>query len=346
MAVMTSASDRHIPLVVEPARPGLDPVAWAEGSRDWITEHLQGVGALLFRGFGIDSVDGFNAFVAAVAGDPLEYRERSSPRSQVMGNIYTSTDYPAPYSIYLHNENSYSSTWPMRVFFWCETPAARGGETPIADSRRIYNRINPLVRQRFQGRGVMYVRNFGPDLGLPWTTVFQTEDRAEVERYCQRAGITVEWLGGDRLRTRHVRPAIKHHPVTSEPVWFNHAVFFHVSTLEPFMREALLATCAADELPNNTFYGDGAEIEPQVLDHLRAAYEAEKVVFPYQRGDVMLVDNMLAAHGRQPYEGARRVMVAMAQSVTDDDVPDVIGSATSGTGLETSVKWSRTHASE
>jgi alpha-ketoglutarate-dependent taurine dioxygenase len=309
-----------LPLVVEAPAPGADLAAHAEERRGWIAGELLTAGAILFRGFAVASVEQFNGVVTTISGEPLEYRERSSPRSQVEGNVYTSTDYPARYEIFQHNESSYSSTWPLKLFFYCEVPAEKGGETPIADGRGIFRRIDPAVRERFRELGVMYVRNFGEGPGLSWPTVFQTEDTAEVERYCQGAGIQVEWKADGGLRTRQVSPAITRHPVTGEELWFNHGTFFHVTTLEPAIRDVLIASYAPDELPNNTFYGDGSPIEEHVLDHLRECYRAETVSFPWRQGDVMVVDNMLTTHGRAPFRGTRRTLVAMAEPVRADQV--------------------------
>ncbi len=304
-----------LPLLVRPSGLTLALSDWARQHLDWIEERLLDSGALLFRDFAVDSVEGFNEFVHAVSGEPLEYRERSSPRSQVVGNIYTSTDYPAKFSIFLHNENSYSSSWPMKLFFYCDTPASEGGQTPLADSRKIFQRIDPAIRERFIEKGVMYVRNFGQGLGLSWPTVFQTTDPAVVEDYCRKAGIAVEWKEDGGLRTKHVGQAVATHPRSGELVWFNHGTFFHVSTLDPMIRDMLLDSYPADELPNNTFYGDGAPIEASVLDELRAAYAAETVMFDWAKGDIMVVDNMLTAHGRAPYVGSRLILVAMAQPI-------------------------------
>src|SRR5206468_3974596 len=124
-----------------------------------------------FRGFGMTTPEDLERLVAAVAGSTLEYRERSSPRSQVTGNIYTSTDYPPDQTIFFHNENSYQSAWPAKIFFYCHVAPEVGGETPIADTRRVYDRIPEAIRQRFAERGVMYVRNFRPGVGLAWQTV-------------------------------------------------------------------------------------------------------------------------------------------------------------------------------
>lgn len=305
-----------LPLVLRPAVAEVDAAGWAAENRELLARLLAEHGALLFRGFGARAAEEFGRFCRAASGDLLAYRERSSPRSQVAENIYSSTDYPPDRSIFLHCEHSYSLTFPLRLYFFCETPAASGGETPLADTRGVYRRIDPRVRERFAERGWMYVRNFGDGLGLPWQTSFQTSDRAEVERYCRAADISVEWKDGDRLRTRQVREAVVRHPRTGEPVWFNHITFFHVTTLEDSIRETLLAGVEEADLPNNSYYGDGSPIEPEVVEHLRQAYRDETVSFPWERGDILVLDNMLSAHGRSPYAGPRKILVAMAEPFT------------------------------
>lgn len=305
-----------LPLLAEPAGPGIDLGAWAASNRELIEEKLRRHGGILFRGFNLRGPEDLETFIQSVSGESLEYRERSSPRHSVKGNIYTSTDYPASQPIFLHNENSYQQEWPLKIFFFCRRAAETGGETPIADVRKVLARIAPEIRDRFASRRWMYVRNFGDGFGLSWQTVFQSADKEEVERHCRARGIEAEWKDGDRLRTRAVRPALARHPKTGEPVWFNHATFFHVSTLEQGLRESLLTGLPDGDLPANTYYGDGSPIEPEVLDHLRAAYQAETVSFPWQQGDLLMLDNMLVAHGRAPYTGAREILVGMAEPVS------------------------------
>jgi alpha-ketoglutarate-dependent taurine dioxygenase len=305
--------DRELPLLIEPSISALDPVSWAAHNREFIEASLRKYGGILFRNFNLKTSAQFAQFMAAIADELLDYNERSSPRTQVNDHVYTSTDYPAAYSIFVHNENSYQQHWPMKIFFFCETPAESGGETPIADCRRVYAALPVSIKDRFREKNWMYVRNFGDGFGLPWRTVFQTDDRAVVEEHCRRNGIEVKWKSDDRLRLRAVRSAIHKHAYTGEEVWFNHATFFHISTMEPAIRDALLAEFAEDDLPTNSCYGDGSPIEPEVLEELRRLYRAETVSFPWQRGDTLLLDNMLAAHGRAPYSGPRKILVGIAQ---------------------------------
>ncbi|HEV8581204.1 MAG TPA: TauD/TfdA family dioxygenase [Thermoanaerobaculia bacterium] len=316
--------DSDLPLLVEPNVAGLDLVSWAGTNRELVEENLQRYGGILFRGFNVQDAAGLEAFVRAVSGSALEYKERSSPRSAVSGNIYTSTDYPPEYPIFLHNENSYQSVWPLKIFFFCHTVPGKGGETPIADCRRVLQRISPEVRDRFMAKKWMYVRNFGDGFGLPWQTVFQTSDKARVEEYCAEHGIEVEWKPGDRLRTRAIRTAVARHPKTGAPTWFNHATFFHVSTLEPAIREALLEEFSEDELPATTYYGDHTSIEPEALDHLRECYRQETLSFPWQKGDLLMLDNMLVAHGRAPYAGERKILVGMAEPIERESIQSTL----------------------
>lgn len=307
-----------LPVVFQPTIDAIDWISWAENAenRALVHERIARYGGALFRNFPITSAAEFEQFVEVLSGSPLKYQERSSPRSQIAGNVYSSTDHPADQHIFLHNEQSYNVNWPQKISFCCLVAASQGGETPIADCRRIFQGIDASIRDRFMSKQYMYVRNFSSGYGLSWETAFQTTNKAEVETYCRNHRIEWEWLDNDRLRTRQVRSVAVRHPSTGEWTWFNHATFFHVSTLEPAIRDALRAEFAEDELPNNTFYGDGTPIEPEVLEHLRDVYRQETIVFPWQQGDILMLDNMLTAHGREPFVGPRKVVVAMTEPMS------------------------------
>ena len=156
----------------------------------------------------------------------------------------------------------------MKLYFCCLKAPSRGGETPLADVRKVYEHIDPAIRDHFIEKGFQLVRNYNDGFGLRWQEVFQTEDKAEVEEFCRQNEIEVEWKGDDRLRTKQVRAAVRKHPVTGELVWFNHAAFYHHTTLDSEMRDALVTEFGEEGLPYNTCYGDGTPIEPEVAQHI------------------------------------------------------------------------------
>jgi hypothetical protein len=192
-------------------------------------------------------------------------------------------------------------------------PAAQGGNTPIASDRRAFPLLDQRIVNRFLEKKIMYVRNYGEGVDLTWQEVFQTQDRSVAEAYCRKAGMQVEWRSGDRLRTRQVRRPVVKHPRTGETVWFNHAHMFHISSLEPAVRDSLLEEFKDDELPRNAFYGDGTPIETDVLEHIRETYRQAAISFAWQKGDILMLDNFLVLHGRDSFVGPRKILVAMAE---------------------------------
>ncbi len=311
VAMRRLEAEHPLPLLVEARRPDVDLAAWLADQVDDIRQRLAREGALLFRGFAIGGAEDFRKAVQRISPALIPYGERSSPRSEISAGIYTSTDHPEDEPILLHNEQSYTLEWPRRIWFCCLQPALRGGATPIADSRRILKRLTPATIARFRERQVLYVRNYGENFGLSWVEAFQTTDREKVAEHCRRAHIQLQWSADGRLHTRQVRPALRTHPETGEATWFNHLLFFHVSSLPERVLSAMASGLTEHDLPFNTFYGDGGQIEPEVLAEIRAAYLAETRGFPWQQGDILALDNMLVAHGRDPFVGPRRIAVAM-----------------------------------
>lgn len=308
-------SGAGMPLVVQPGVEDVDLRLWIISNAGFVQRKLLDHGAILFRDFALDSIKNLERVVTSVSPELMRYNEPSTPRTEVSANIYTSTEYPSDQFIPLHNEMSYSSNWPMKLYFYCAQPARQGGSTPIADSRKVFNRIHPKVRERFIEKNLMYVRNYSEGPGLTWQSVFQTDSRKAVEAYCDKARIGCEWREGNRLRTRHPRHSVARHPRTGEAVWFNQAHVHHITGLEPPIREALLSMFGAEDYPLdiNTCYGDGSPIEEAALDEVREAYRSETISFPWQKSDLLMLDNMLAAHGRESFVGPRKIIVAMAE---------------------------------
>jgi alpha-ketoglutarate-dependent taurine dioxygenase len=289
-------------------------IGWAAAHTDFVENYLERNGAILFRGFGLSSVAEFERLIEAVSGPLLDYSYRSTPRHVASGRIYSSTEYPAHQSIPLHNENSYTRNWPMKLSFFAQQLADKGGETPIADSRKICEAIPPEIRECFVRKGLMYVRNYGTGLDLRWQEVFQTLSKAAVEDYCRKAQLEFEWVGENQLRTRQRCHVVEHHPSTGEVVWFNQAHLFHVSRLPAEVSAWLLTAYGEQNLPRNVYYADGSPIDAAMLDEIVRVCDEQSIVFPWQEGDVLMLDNMLTAHGRKPFVGKRKVVVGIAES--------------------------------
>ncbi|WP_282082576.1 TauD/TfdA family dioxygenase [Streptomyces tendae] len=317
--VTTSFLDDDFGLVIESNFPELDLVSHINGSRERIVADLDRHGAVLFRGFSVPGPESFGAAARAVSPDLLDYLERAAPRNEVADKVFTSTEFASDQVIPMHHEMSYSHNWPSRLYFYSDLPAETGGATPLASERRVTPHIPAEVRERFSKQGVLYVRNYGEGIDLPWQEVFQTTDRAEVEGYCRQSRTEFEWTADNGLRTRAVRQAMARHPRTGEQVWFNHAHLFHSSNMPPEVFDALRREYGIEGLPRNAYYGDGTPIEDDVVASIGRLYDAAAVSFPWRRGDVLIVDNFLATHGRAPFTGLRRTLVAMSDLYVNRD---------------------------
>jgi alpha-ketoglutarate-dependent taurine dioxygenase len=300
-----------LPAMVRASAPGIDLSGWIKDNQGLVDGLLLGTGAVVFRGFEIRDAAGFHRAMDAMSSQVLAYGERSSPRSEVIPGVYTSTDHPQDQPIILHNEQSYTLNWPMRIAFYCDQEPTSGGRTPLADSRRVLARLSPALVQKFAELEVCYRRNYLPGIGLSWPEAFGTQSRDEVEKYCRGVDISVEWVDENHLRTSQVRPAIRVHPRNGERTWFNHALFFNATSLPEDIGTELRRSLPEEDFPYQTFYGDGTSIEPETLDELRAAYAAETTAFDWRQGDVLAVENMLVAHAREPFEGPRRILASM-----------------------------------
>lgn len=303
-----------LPLIVKPAADNIDLVEWAAANSGFIDEYLLRNGAILFRDFALAGVGGFERLIETVCGPLLDYSYRSTPRHVVSGRIYSSTEYPAHQTIPLHNENSYTRNWPMKLSFFALQVAEQGGETPVADCRTVHEKLPLEIRECFERKGLMYVRNYGMGLDIPWQEAFQTTNKAVVEEYCRKAGLDYEWIGEDQCRTRQLAHVVETHPRTGETVWFNQAHLFHVSRLSPEVREWLLKAYGEENLPRNVYFADGSAIDPAMLDEINQTYTEASVVFSWREGDLLMLDNMLTAHGRKPFVGKRKVVVGIAES--------------------------------
>lgn len=299
-----------------------DPIGWAKAHRDEIDADLHRAGAVLIRGFDIDSPETFRGVAAAICPELRNYAGGDSPRSGVTDQVYTSTEYPAHLEVYLHNELSYAGWSPDRLFFCCFVAAESGGETQLADGREVVERLDPAVRDRFARLGVTYLQHLWdaddePGVGKSWQETFETNDRNEVADYLRNSDMRFEWTSAG-IRTAATHPAMLDHAVTGETCWHNQADQWHRDIegvkvsfggtgdvrIDPL-------TAGVETLGNHVTYGDGSEIDVADLLHVRAVSQACERTFSWHPGDMLAIDNVLAMHGRKPFTGSRRVLAAM-----------------------------------
>lgn len=312
--------DRSMPLVIQPTHDQSSLVEWVRTNKKEFEEDLAKYGAILFRGFKIKTAEDFNNFMKCFNTEALPYMFRSSPREELnksIKNIYLSTSYPSDRQINMHNESSYSRVWGKKIVFCCIQPAAEGGETPIADSRKVLQDISPGLVDKFKTRGVKYRRNLIANIGMPWQEVFQTEDKSVVESTCRKNNIDYTFLSEEDLIIEWVKPAVYKHPVSRCETWFNHIFFFN-----KYSRYEELGLRPDDFLPaeylaSDTFFGDGSEISYAEYTEIKNAYNKNRIAFPYQQGDILFLDNMLTAHGRNAYKGQRTIATAIIEAAYD-----------------------------
>ncbi|HWD31775.1 MAG TPA: amino acid adenylation domain-containing protein [Pseudomonas sp.] len=308
------APPQVFPLLVEPNDPGLDLVAWVNHNRPWLEEKLSRHAGILLRGFAMHDIHAFEAFAEAV--QPGLYGQYGDlPKKEGGKNTYRSTPYPEKKMILFHNESSHQDTWPRKQLFFCEQPSPVGGATPVVDCRQMYLRLPEALRETLEQKGLLYVRTFADKLDVSWQHFFKTDDRAQVEARCQAAGIQWTWLDNDELQIRTPCPAIIRHPLTGEKTFFNQVQLHHIYCLDPDVREDLLALFGIERMPRHVYYGDGTPIEDEVMQLIGDLYEECAVRFDWRKGDVILLDNMLAAHARDPFEGPRKIVVAMGEMI-------------------------------
>jgi alpha-ketoglutarate-dependent taurine dioxygenase len=312
-----------------PLLEGRPPMLRAYANRDaegWVADNLETLrsavlahGSLLVRGLDVADAAQAGRLARLVAGPLITERESFAPRTAYAPAVYTSSAWPANQPMCMHHELSYAQELPGTMVFACLRAPDSGGETAVADAAAVLADLPPDVVSRFERDGWLLIRNYGETIGVPWQQAFGTEDPAEVEAYCRANDTEFEWTEAG-LRTRQVRAAVAHHPVTGQRLWFNQIAFLNELTMDPDVREYLAMVLGPDGLPFTTRFGDGEPIPGEVVDVINEVYQRHTAATPWRRGDLLLVDNLRTAHSRQPYEGDREIVVAMGNPVRRTDI--------------------------
>lgn len=323
-------STNELPLVIEPANPNIsthDAMQLIAHHREDLKRPLLKVGGLLFRNFPITNEKDFSAFIKALGlGNFVDYIGGDSPRTKIADGIYTSTEAPPSIKIPLHNELSFIDNFPKHIYFYCHVAPEKDGETIIGDARKISQTMHEKIKSRFKEKGLKYTsRYYHKSLLIDlinwlqpshktWTQVFETSNKDEVERKCRQSNFAYKWNVNDWIEISQQRPATIRHPQTNEEVWFNQAHLFDFNPKLLGMWRyigAKLFYCRKHTKMHEVSYGDLSSIPSNDIYQIMDILDKNTVSFPWQKGDVMVLDNILTMHGRATYTGKRRVMTAM-----------------------------------
>ena len=282
--------------------------------RNYLSGILHRKGALPFRDFQAHSSDNFKKISNVFVSDFISDNGEHIPLSDTKG-VFTPVSYSEKEKLLWHNENSFNMSWPLVIIFGSSIPAKEGGETPIVDSRLVLSNIDKDIVSEFLHKGVMYVRTHGFGFGRSWQQVYQTNNKYILENKLKQNNIIYEWYDSDKLITKQVRPSIVKHPISGELSWFNQAQHWHPYCLQSEVREYLLHNFSDKALPRNCYFGDGTKISDDVIQHILDVYQEYELSFTWEKGDVMVVDNVLFAHARNPFVGERKLFVTMGKQV-------------------------------
>mmetsp|Transcript_4715 Transcript_4715/g.9523 ORF Transcript_4715/g.9523 Transcript_4715/m.9523 type:complete len:330 (-) Transcript_4715:2151-3140(-) len=311
--------ERRFPLALE-LHDALSATEWC----DWVvtnrerllTEELPRHGAILFRGFFrhpecLSDANSFNAFVEAMGVENFPYVGGNAVRTKVVGErIFTANESPPDRIIPFHHELAQTPSYPSKLLFFCEYPAASGGETPILLSDVVYRELqnkHPDFVGKLEKLGVLYARimvehdRAESAIGRGWKSTFNVTNKEDLEIRLRNDGCSWEWLDDNRLR--HVSPclpAIKTLPTTGTKVFFNQIYAAYFGWQDEFNSAESCVT-----------FGDGEPFPKVVMQDLRDIMESNCVAFPWQQGDILLIDNYIAYHARRTFTGRRRVLASL-----------------------------------
>ncbi len=320
--MLTSSPTSLLDVDLQPGKPPMlraeapgDAPSWAAEHRDALRAIVAEHGSVLVRGLGLRDAAEIGAVFARLATGLMTEKEAFAPRRTYSDGVYSSSKWPSNQPMCMHHELSYTLEFPGLMLFACLSAPTDGGATAVADSPTVLDALPTELIERFEREGWLLTRNYNDEIGASFAEAFGTEDRGAVESYCRANAIEFQWQPDGGLRTRQRRSAVVRHPVTGQRCWFNQIAFLNEWTIDPEVREYLVDVYGPDGLPFNTRFGNGDPIGEDVVALLNRVYEANTAREPWQAGDLMLVDNVRTAHSREPFEGPREVLVAMADAV-------------------------------
>lgn len=288
-----------------------EPLApWIRQHRERIDEALWSDGHVLFRGFEVGGLAGFED-CAGSACDALYRHYGDLPLASASDNVYFATPYPRHLEIRFHNEASHTQSWPARQLFFCLEPASEGGEWTLSDGRQVIERLPPQMLERFRALGLVYRRRFIRGLDTSWQQFFKVESLGELREKIGASGHEIDAISENDLTVSYRTHAVLRIPERGTEAWFNQILLHHPDALPAEVDAMLGKHFRRDQFPRTVFFGDGSSIPAEWVRTIDRVLVECSIRIPTEAHDVLLVNNLLMAHGRLPYSGNRQVRVAL-----------------------------------
>lgn len=319
-----------LPLVIEPRHNNIslhEFLTLLKQNQKIIQKKILRFGGILFRNFPLKNEYDFAAVIKTLdLGTPIPYIGGDSPRNNIIDGVYTSTEAPPSFKIPLHNELSFVKHYPSHIFFFCQIAPETKGQTILADARKVYESIDPEIREKFISKGLKYTSRYFYKSKLmdfinsiqpshkSWLQVFETDDKEKVEQLCKENDFNLKWSNNDWIEISQTRPAVLKHPITQEMIWFNQAHLYDFNPkllgLARYIGSQLLY-CRKHMKLHEVTYADGSPIPRSYFYHILDVLDANTLYYSWQPGDLLALDNVLSMHGRAPFTGKRRVLTSM-----------------------------------
>jgi alpha-ketoglutarate-dependent taurine dioxygenase len=287
---------------------------WIKDNGPALNELLHTHGAILFRNYRLKGKKDFQDFIGLITPpEELSYDVSLSPHQL-----------PFFLKSPVRPEMAHQSHFPKKVFFFCEHAPSRGGETPIVDLRKVYRDISEEIRAQVETNKIVYSQHFKNGTNLKssfartgtWQFEFKTLERRDVENYCQENNYQFQWQKDGSVILETPLPGTLKHRVTQEKVWFNSIHFFqlHHRILGKFLSRMLRFFVWISRGKNlDARFENGEYLSVSEVSEILDAFDKNQVIFRWQVGDVLYLDNTLTAHGRNSFYGKRKILMALTK---------------------------------
>ncbi|KAK4482008.1 hypothetical protein RD792_012924 [Penstemon davidsonii] len=286
--------------------------AAVKDQKPWLDSLLHRHGAILFRGFNsLTTASNFNNVVEAFGYEELPYVGGAAPRTNVVGRVFTANESPPDQKIPFHHEMAQVPEYPSKLFFFCEVEPANGGETPIVLSHLVYERMKekyPDFVDKLEKHGLIYTRVLGEGddpsspIGRGWKSTFLTNDKSVAEERAGKLNMKLEWTDDGVKTIMGPIPAVKYDETRQRKIWFNSMVAAYTGWED-----------ARNDPVKSVTFGDGTPLPAHIIYDCLKILEDESIAIPWQKGDVLLIDNLAVLHSRRPFDPPRRILASLCK---------------------------------